>query len=121
MVAAFLCDIELLAHSNGKISTSAMLKETFDRYRIGNPSADGNTAVLGILNSHAELKPIVEKYIAGNAEIDWAETIASAGLLSEERNRTTVLKTVEKPSGRQKAILDRLGYNAWRKVGSDSK
>jgi hypothetical protein len=73
------------------------------------------------LNSHPELRPIVEKYVVGSGKIDWAETIALAGLLSEERDLTTELKTVEKPSGRQKAILDRLGYNAWRKVGSDSK
>jgi hypothetical protein len=115
MIAAFLCDIALLKASKGKIDMSSLLKEVFNKYHSQKNKTDGNEAVLTIMAGHPELKPVVEKYIKGNEAIDWTVDLAAAGILGEEKNSVTSLKVVEKPDGRQKAMLDKLGYNNWRK------
>ena len=115
MIAAFLCDIALLKASKGKIDMSSLLKEVFNKYHSQKDKTDGNEAVLTIMSGYTELKPVIEKYIKGNEVIDWTADLAAAGILGEEKNFVTSLKVVEKPDGRQKAMLDKLGYNNWRK------
>jgi len=115
MVTAFLCDIALLKGSKGKIDVSTLLKEVFNKYHSQKDKTDGNEAVLTIMAGYPELKPVIEKYIKSNAAIDWTADLAAAGILGEEKNSVTSLKVVEKPDGRQKAMLDKLGYNNWRK------
>ncbi|MEP7075090.1 MAG: hypothetical protein ABI878_04705 [Acidobacteriota bacterium] len=121
MIAAFLCDIALLNGSRAKTNVSDVLREIFNKYRNTKGSVDGTEAVLKVLASHPELVPIIDKYIRGNSSIDWTADLQKAGILSEEKNFVTVLRAVEKPGGRQREILDRLGYNSWRKVGIPSK
>jgi hypothetical protein len=115
MIAAFLCDIALLKASKAKIDMSSIMKEVFNKYHSQQKKTDGNEAVLTIMAGHPELKPVIEKYIKGNEVIDWTADLAAAGILGEEKNFVTSLKVVEKPDGRQKAMLDKLGYNNWRK------
>ena len=115
MVTAFLCDIALLKGSKGKIDMSSLLKEVFNKYHSQKGKTDGNEAVLAIMSGYPELKPVIEKYIKGNEAIDWTADVAAAGIAGEEKNFVTSLKVVDKPDGRQKAMLDKLGYNNWRK------
>ncbi|MEP6850686.1 MAG: hypothetical protein ABI999_17650 [Acidobacteriota bacterium] len=121
LITAFLCDVALLNSSGRKADVSVVLREIFNKYRNTKELVDGTEAVLKVLASHPELIPIIDKYIKGNSSIDWTDDLQKAGILSEEKNYVTALRTVEKPDGRQREILDRLGYNSWRKVGIPSK
>jgi len=116
MITAFLCDLALLKDSKGKTDVNSILKGVFGRYRGQKPRAsDANDAVLSLMSENPALTPIIQKYIKGIEAIDWAADLAAAGIQSEERNSVTTLKVIEKPDGRQRALLDKLGYNNWRK------
>lgn len=121
MLAAFLCDIALLKNSKGRSDASGLVKEVFEKYRSTATAIDGNDAVTSAMVAHKELVPIVENYVRGNAVINWSADLAAAGIMNEEQNSVIVLKTVERPNSRQKEMLDKLGYNSWRKLTKISK
>ena len=113
MLVAFLIDIEMLSNSKGKTDVAEVLGRIYRRYGNGGTSADGNDAVIEALAQRA----IIDKYILGSAPIEWAEMLVNAGLVSTTNGRTASLSVAPKLNGRQKEILDRLGYNNWRKIG----
>jgi predicted metalloprotease with PDZ domain len=116
MLVAFLCDLALLEKSKGKRSVTDLLRKLYEDHRPPASEVDGNAVVLELLRSHAELKRIIDRNITGSESIDWNNLIADAGLQAETVSQTTQLKVMAKPSGRQKDLLDRLGYNYWRKL-----
>jgi predicted metalloprotease with PDZ domain len=121
MIVAFLCDVALLRQSHGKKSISDVFEKIYRLYHSPNKRQDGNTAILKTLNDYGELNFVIEKYIKGIEKIDWQADLASAGIEASEENSFTRLKIKAKPSGRQKDLLDRLGYNNWRKVSGKAK
>ena len=114
MLVAFLIDVEMLSNSKGKKDVTEMLARIYRRYGYGGESFDGNKAVIEEL-SHPS---IVNNYVLGSAPIEWVEILAKAGIDSTSNGRTTSLSVSPKLNGRQKEILDRLGYNNWRKIGT---
>ncbi|MEO6655246.1 MAG: hypothetical protein ABIO36_04120, partial [Pyrinomonadaceae bacterium] len=62
--------------------------------------------------------PIGERNITGSESIDWAALLKTAGIEAALKDQVTTLTVVAKPSGRQKDLLDKLGYNNWRKLTS---
>ena len=121
MIVAFLCDLALLDKSGGKRSVAEIEREIFQKYKAPAMEADGNEAVLSILREHAEFLPVLDKYITGADRIDWTAQLGLAGIESAGEGRHTDLKVVAKPAGRQKTLLDKLGYNSWRKLSGSSK
>jgi predicted metalloprotease with PDZ domain len=117
MLVAFLCDLALLEASKGRRSTDDLVREIYQKYHVAE-RVDGNDAILGIMRSYPELRLIADRYVTGADAVDWASLLANAGIEATADGRETVLKVVAKPSGRQKDLLDRLGYNNWRKSGS---
>ena len=118
MLVAFLCDVAMLNASKGKRSTDSLMRELYDKHRPPAAAADANTTILALMRSCAELVPIVERYVLGGEVLDWAALLDKAGIESTTRDQLTRLTTVAKPSGGQKEILDRLGYNSWRKLAN---
>lgn len=116
MLVAFLCDALILQKSKGKNSLSDVFREIYQKHKLPAPRQDGNTAILQILESREELRPITENYVKNARAIDWRTTLETIGIESVEENFQTKLKAKEKPNGRQKDLLDRLGYNNWRKL-----
>jgi len=116
MLVAFLCDLALLDKSKGKRSVADLLRTIYDKHRPPSPERDGNAVVLALLRSNSELIPIVDRYIEGNANLDWNALIKAAGLETESKDQLTKLKVATKPNGRQKDLLNKLGYNNWRKL-----
>ncbi len=121
MVTAFLCDLAMLEKSRGKRSSADILRSVYQRYRNSQPRTDGNDAVLATMAEWPELVPILERFIRGDAVIDWQTYIAYAGLESTNKTTGRGLAVSEKPKGRQKDLLDRLGYNMWRKAAARTK
>lgn len=121
MLVAFLCDLAILRESKGKKSLTDVLREIYQKHQKPNKEIDGNEAVINILESRRELKIIVEKYIKGAENIAWQTDLEAFGIESIEQNSFTKLSVKSKLSGRQKDLLDKLGYNNWRKLVQKSK
>lgn len=121
MLVAFLCDLAMLQQSKGKRSVETLLKELFESHRKPAAPIDGNTAVLALLRSNADLVPVVDTYVTGAEKIEWANDLTAAGIEDSDAGPLTTLRIKEKLNGRQKALLDKLGYNNWRKLTPNSK
>lgn len=121
MLVAFLCDIAVLRESKGRRSLSDILREIYQKHRKPNREQDGNTAILNILESHAELRIAVERYIKGAETLVWKTDLDALGIETGGENFPTKLSVKSKLTGRQKDLLDELGYNNWRKIIQKSK
>lgn len=115
MLTAFLCDAALLRASRGKRSISNVLREIHRKHRAPNEPADGSAAILSVLKNYAELAPIIEKYIAGREQINWETDLQSLGIELTDENSAVKLAVKARLNGKQKDLLDKLGYNNWRK------
>lgn len=118
MLVAFLCDLALLEKSKGKRSVTDLLRKLYESHKPPNPETDGNAAVLKLLGSYSELTSIIDRNITGSESIEWSDLLKGAGLEAALKDQTAKLKVIAKPSGRQKDLLDKLGYNNWRKLAS---
>jgi predicted metalloprotease with PDZ domain len=121
MLVSFLTDVELLQRSKGKRSIEDLLVEVMRRHRKPQPEAEGNAAVIKILRNQAGAGDIVDKYIEGTSVMDLSTGLSAVGIEDVDPGPVTVLRVKEKLSGRQKALLDKLGYNNWRKLPVLSK
>ncbi|MBX7055299.1 MAG: hypothetical protein K1X36_10115 [Pyrinomonadaceae bacterium] len=121
MLVAFLCDIATLKATKGRSSVESLLREIVAKHPLDGPRTDGNAAVLAVMRGRRELGPIVDRYISGSERLDWQPFLADAGI--EATGAAPLTKLAVKPdlNGRQKAILDKLGYNNWRKLSANLK
>lgn len=116
MVVAFLCDLILLRESGGRKSVESVIRKIFDSHKHPNPASDANAAILKILEADARIAKLADDYIRGSVPIDWSTEIESAGIENEPGTSRTSLRIKSRLTGRQKALLDKLGYNNWRKL-----
>lgn len=121
MLIAFLIDITILRESKGKKSLDDVLREVYQKHNNSNPRTDGSGAILKILQNTKDLQMIIEKYIKGSEIISWQNDLKLVGIESTEENFNTKLSIKEKPNGREKDLLDKLGYNNWRKLSQKPK
>lgn len=121
MLVAFLCDLALLDASKGKFSTNDLLRRFYADFSGPNLGVDGNAAIIGSFYRHKELRPMVDRYISGSEAIDWEALLGTAGLEAISKGNVTNLAVKKKLSGRQKDLLDKLGYNNWRKLSKSLK
>ena len=121
MLVAFLVDLAMLEKSRGKRSVENVLRELYAKHRKPSPAIDGNKAVIELLEANVGSGDIVKKYVVGTDKIDWANEIAKAGISDSDAGPLTTLKVNEELSGRQKTLLDKLGYNNWRKLSPISR
>lgn len=110
MLVAFLLDVALLRESKGRSNVSGFSRRIFQRYSK-EIDVNGNAAVLEAIGNPAFAK----RYILGADLFDIDKDLTGSGILLETSGRTPVFRAAPKPSGREKEMLDRLGYNNWRK------
>lgn len=115
MLAAFLCDTAMLRESRGKRDISSIFREIYDNHRVPSEPQDGSAAILRILGNYKEIRPVVEKYIKGTEKIEWQADLETIGVETAEVNSFPTLRVKEKLDHRQRDLLDKLGYNNWRK------
>lgn len=121
MIAAFLCDAALLRASGGKRSLADVFRRIYDEYKFPHERQEAGSAILSVLNSYPELQPVVRNYIVGARPLDWSSDLDALGIVSATQNAATILQVAPKPSKRQKDLLDKLGYNQWRKLAERNK
>lgn len=121
MVVAFLCDLAMLTRSGGKRSVDDLVAEIYKQHRFPNAVQDGNAAVLASLRENEELVPVIDRNITGAETIDWRTLLGAAGLEAGTKDQLTRLAVVPKPSARQKKLLNKLGYNSWKKLSNNTR
>ena len=121
MLVAFLTDLAVLEKSKGKKSVEDLLRELYRTHGKSAPPAEGNAAVIDILKTQANENSVVEKYITGVEKIEWTKELSATGIEDSDPGPLTTLRVKEKLNGGQKAMLDKLGYNNWRKLSDSSK
>ena len=121
MIVAFLCDAQILRVSRGRRSIANVFEQIYRKHRKPNVSQEANQAILNVLNDYKETHSTIEKYVRGSEKIDWKTDLASAGIEQIEENSFVRLKVAAKPNGRQKDLLDYLGYNNWRKMSAETR
>lgn len=114
MLIAFLTDVEILGSSKGKRDTSLLLKNLFEANSRSTVEADANAAIVGRIVS----EEMSRRYVRGTELVDWSEILGKIGIISSHDGRATRLSVAPKLNGLQKEILNRLGYNNWRKLGN---
>ncbi|MBX7171866.1 MAG: hypothetical protein K1X72_12970 [Pyrinomonadaceae bacterium] len=118
LAVAFLCDAALLRE---KHNLKDIFRQVWNKHRFPAQIQDGNTAIINILKTFPELRPIVQKFIEGKEKIEWKKELNAVGIEQENSDFGIQLKVMTNPSGRQKDLLDKLGYNQWRKFGQKKK
>ena len=108
----------MLSNSRGPDTLTDLVAELYRKYRPPAAKEDGNTAVIALMRAHPELIPIVDQNINGSGAIDWQPLLKPAGLEADVGGRLTVSARL---SGNQKDLLDKLGYNNWRKLPRSKK
>jgi hypothetical protein len=121
MLVAFLCDLAILKQSRGKRSINDIFRGIYQKHRVPNESADGNAVILKTLNNYSELNLIIANYVQGTENINWKTDLESVGIEEEGEKSSIKLNVKTKLSGKQKDLLDKLGYNNWRKISEKSK
>ncbi|MEQ1645078.1 MAG: hypothetical protein ABL959_16635, partial [Pyrinomonadaceae bacterium] len=119
MLVAFLCDVAMLDASKGKRSTTDLLREIFSKHGGEARSEEGNAAILAVMKRYPELIPITERYVTGAEKLDWGSSVKAAGIDADAKDGRLSVST--KLSGRQKDLLDKLGYNSWRKLANEKR
>lgn len=115
LVVAFLCDAAILQTSKGKRSLKDVFREIYRKHKKSNQIQDGNSAIISILRSFPELNPIIMNYLEGKSKINWENDLSLVGIGAVKSDFGIELKVLDKLNGRQKDLLDKLGYNQWRK------
>ncbi len=115
MLTAFACDLAMLNASKNKRSVADIIRAVFVKHHNSAPMS-ANEAILAILSSFKELKPIIDRNILGSEPPNWSSLLLGSGLELVVEGRLTRFKVVDRPTGREKEVLDKLGYNNWRKL-----
>ena len=122
MLVAFLFDLKLLSQSRGKRSLDDVYREVFRRYRLVEPPsapsttqasgiADGNQAVLAVIEGTPGMQEFAGSFIRRAAAIDLSSELATFGLRVERLGLRTRISVSETLTRRQRDLLRELGYN----------
>ena len=109
LLIAFLCDVALIKNKN---DFWKLLTEIYQKHNFSNETEDANTAILNVLGKRRELAPIIENYIKTANKLNLQTDLRGTGI----EVIAAKLSIKPKPTGREKDLLNELGYNNWRKV-----
>ena len=116
MIIAFLTDLELMRASGGKANVETLLRDLFEKYHEAPSQVDGNKAVFDLIAS-----PLIARYVQGTEQIDIDRALQVAGIDLVKNGPSYSLKVTARPDRRQREMLDKLGYNNWRRSSVSPK
>jgi predicted metalloprotease with PDZ domain len=119
LIVAFMVDISILNESKGKKSLADIFRQIWKKHKFPNVNINGNEAIFKAFAEHKEVDNIFAKYVSGKQKIEFTNQLEFFGLeYLKSENKIVVL---DKLSGKQKDLLDKLGYNQWRKLTEKQK
>jgi len=107
MVIAFLLDLQILVETEGRTGAEAGLQ---DILRLRKDPAGPVRAEEEILNRYG-LRTLFFSSVFGRGGFRLQDELSGAGMIATTTGRAVQLSVSKTPSGTQKAILRRLGYN----------
>ena len=116
MLVAFLCDLSILRESNGKRSVADIFRTLYASHKPPNSVTDANTAIITAFESYPSLTEVVQRYVRGSQKIDFTSELEAVGITNESVSAQVNLRLKAKLNGNQRMLLDKLGYNNWRKL-----
>ncbi len=116
MLIAFLLDVAMLRESKGRANISDVSRQIFQRYSREN-GVEGNSAALEAIGR----TEFAKRHILGADLLEMERELVGSGIVLETTGRLSVLSVAQNLNGREKEILDRLGYNNWRKSSGHLK
>lgn len=116
MLIAFACDIALLSGSGGRRSIEDFIARLFGEHKAPKPATNGNDAILKLMEADPHLAEIARDHVRGSKAPDWPAVLEAAGLENDPSTSRVRLRVKARLTGRQKAVLDKLGYNNWRRL-----
>ena len=116
MIIAFLTDLELMRASGGKANVETLLRDLFEKYHEAPSQVDGNKAVFDLIAS-----PLIARYVQSTEQIDIDRALQVAGIDLVKNGPSYSLKVMARPDRRQREMLDKLGYNNWRRSSVSPK
>jgi hypothetical protein len=111
MLIAFAIDLKRLARSVGKDDVSDLLRTFYQKYKVPEKDTDGNSAALLAIGDDE-----IENVVKNGETINWAAILRPIGIEMVNSGGSVTLRVTPKPSGSQKKLLNKLGYNNWRKA-----
>jgi hypothetical protein len=93
-----------------------VLRRLYSKYHAAEPAVDGNKAVLDLIDS-----PLITRYVKGTEQIDLSNALKRAGIELIKNGPSFSFSVTSKPSRRQRELLDKLGYNNWRRSNVSPK
>jgi hypothetical protein len=110
LVVAFLCDAALLNQTGGRQTLSDVFRELYRKHNLAAARVNGNAAALAVLMKNPQIAEIIEKYVekAGAIEPQTLENLS--GLVNLSNSSFTKLAIKSSLDGRQKKVLEKLGY-----------
>jgi predicted metalloprotease with PDZ domain len=117
LLTAFLSDVAMMRESKGKRSLSDIFRELYRDHASPKPAVEANGAILTILRQREELRLLSERFIVGKDKLDIDQALVDLGIQRQEKK----LSVREKLSGRQKDLLQKLGYEQSASVSENRK
>jgi predicted metalloprotease with PDZ domain len=114
MLVALVFDLKLRRQSHSKRSLDGLYREVFSRHRSVDTSAvvaDGNQALMSIMESTPGMEHFAETYVRRASVIDLQAEAAPFGLKVERLGLRTRISISETLTRQQRDLLRELGYN----------
>ena len=115
MLVAFLTDIAILRKTKGRKDIAAIFRSLPFESESDGDRLNANDVILSKFSGRQELDEIIRKYIKGNSKIDWTHYLKYIGVENKGIFPFVRLEVKPKLTGKEKALLNKLGYNRWRK------
>jgi hypothetical protein len=106
----------MLAGSRGRDDISGLLRRIFQRHGPASVHTDGTSAVLDAIGLD-DIRRLVKS--AGPLEL--SEALVAVGMESTRQGSVTKLRIKADLTGQHRRLLDKLGYNNWRRTLSRPK
>ncbi|MEZ5307431.1 MAG: hypothetical protein R2684_09825 [Pyrinomonadaceae bacterium] len=113
MSIAFLIDSRLTAGKEG--NSGKFISKFYNRYRNAEFGIGAMDAVLSEMRRYESIKSLVEQSVLADKPIDWESELKPFGIVVEARRTGFELAAVPNPTRSQRALIDKLGYNDWKK------
>ncbi|MEZ5346695.1 MAG: hypothetical protein R2681_14175 [Pyrinomonadaceae bacterium] len=116
MLVGFLCDLALLRSSRNKSDISDLFTRLLTNNGKSSEPEKAADSLINLFSGYPELVRVTGDHLISDKDIYWTGHLAETGLEIDQASGTGKIVIRSKLNGREKALLNKLGYNRWRKL-----